>query len=202
MSVQELKRALRREIRARVAALEPARVAEESARVCELVLQRTEYATARSVAAYAAMAGELSLDAVVRDALSSGRRLFLPAVDAAAGEIAMLRVPSLEAYEALPRDSWGIPTPPLDGERAAAAELDLVLVPGLAFDRSCCRLGHGKRYYDKFLAGLAAARARSGLPPPPFIAVCLEAQVVDAVPVLVHDVPVGLLLTRSGALPP
>lgn len=69
--------------------------------------------------------------------------------------------------------------------------IDLVIVPAVAFDRGCRRLGHGRGYYDTFLDRLAAKRAAQGLPPPVTVGLGLQEQLVDAVPVDAHDVPLG-----------
>ncbi len=65
--------------------------------------------------------------------------------------------------------------------------LDLVLVPGLAFDAHRNRIGYGRGYYDRFLAQVAAPRI--GLIP--------DALLVEAVPVDDHDVPVDLVVTDT-----
>lgn len=75
----------------------------------------------------------------------------------------MLSLRSLEDFKTLKRNSWGIPTPPKSSiserenclDRGISHEndefgLDLIIVPGVAFDHSCRRLGHGKGYYDFF----------------------------------------------------
>ena len=58
----------------------------------------------------------------------------------------MVRINSLADYESLPINRWGIPEPTWEEKREEALEsgLDLVIMPGLAFDRTKARLGHGK----------------------------------------------------------
>lgn len=76
------------------------------------------------------------------------------------------------------------------GDRAVApAALDLVLVPGVAFDRRCGRLGHGKGYYDRLLALLR--------PDTLCLALAFECQVLAEVPVLPHDVRMDRVLTED-----
>jgi len=84
-------------------------------------------------------------------------------------------------------DQWGIRQPPVCGDPAGVrgAELDLVVVPGVAFDATGRRLGHGKGYYDTWLAGVAAD-VRSGVVRarmPTLIGLALSVQMVDEVPV-------------------
>ncbi|KAK1863292.1 hypothetical protein I4F81_005850 [Pyropia yezoensis] len=90
-------------------------------------------------------------------------------------------------------DRWGIRQPPIRGDPAGVrgADLDLVVVPGVAFDAAGRRLGHGKGYYDTWLAGVAAdvrrdASGRRRMPV--LIGLALSVQMVDEVPVDELDV--------------
>src|SRR5262249_20959689 len=74
------------------------------------------------------------------------------------------------------------------------AAIDLVLVPGVAFDARGGRLGYGKAYYDKFLAELLA---RPGVPPD-VVALALSVQIVEAVPLGAWDVRIPHVLTERG----
>ncbi len=69
----------------------------------------------------------------------------------------MVRVRSLQDYQSLPINSWGIPEP-LSGDNRETAHnyggLDLIIMPGLVFDRQRTRLGYGKGYYDRYIASL------------------------------------------------
>ena len=82
-----------------------------------------------------------------------------------------------------------VPSVVADPERRCVpADVDLFLVPGLAFDREGGRIGYGKGYYDRLLG---AAR-----PGAVFLAVAFEGQRVEHVPMLAHDVPVHLVMTE------
>ena len=82
-----------------------------------------------------------------------------------------------------------------------------MIVPAVAFDAECRRLGQGKGFYDTFLAKLQAARAARGLPPATTIGLGLQEQLVDVVPVDAHDVPLDhvclpdALLSRPAPAP-
>jgi 5-formyltetrahydrofolate cyclo-ligase len=76
-----------------------------------------------------------------------------------------------------------------DGLTSAASVIDCVIVPAVAFDRRCMRLGQGKGFYDTFLEKLADVRKAKGLPPAVTIGLGLSEQLVEAgVPVDAHDV--------------
>lgn len=118
----------------------------------------------------------------------AGATLLLPRVEADA------IVPVVHPPEGdLQPSPLGVPEP--TGPPVAPTTLDVVVVPGLAFDRRGHRLGYGVGFYDRFLAILPPAAATVG--------VCLASQLVDRLPVDEHDVPVGLVVTdRTTVQPP
>lgn len=88
------------------------------------------------------------------------------------------------------RHPFGFLQPRADAPRVDPAAVDLVLVPGLAFDRGGGRLGHGQGHYDRLLPTLP--------PDVPRVGVAIDALVVARVPTEAHDVPMTHLLTPSG----
>jgi 5-formyltetrahydrofolate cyclo-ligase len=120
--------------------------------------------------------GEVSTSGIVHDALEQGKQVFIPytynLIAPKEGQpksiMDMLELQSISDFESLTPDSWGIPTPSVESisSRANAlggtgitqgAEgtgndgLDLIIMPGMAFDSDFGRLGHGKGFYDFFL---------------------------------------------------
>ncbi|MBR5117923.1 MAG: 5-formyltetrahydrofolate cyclo-ligase [Muribaculaceae bacterium] len=65
--------------------------------------------------------------------------------------------------------------------------LDMIIVPGVAFDRLGNRLGRGKGFYDRFLAHTNAVT----------IAVCFDCQLVEHIPTEPHDLPAQFIVTNS-----
>ncbi|MGH1339986.1 MAG: 5-formyltetrahydrofolate cyclo-ligase [Nannocystales bacterium] len=89
-------------------------------------------------------------------------------------------------WAALRPGRFGIPEPASEGVASLPAEVEVVLVPGLAFDARGGRLGWGRGYYDRTLA-LAPGACRVG--------VCLEGGLVDAVPMEAHDLRMHAVVT-------
>ena len=86
---------------------------------------------------------------------------------------------------------FGILEPPENAPAVAPADIDLVIVPGVAFDGACRRVGHGGGYYDRLLAGLNRA-VRVGF--------AFDEQVLDEVSCEEHDICVDILVTPSRTL--
>ena len=137
-----------------------------------------EYRRARNVSVYLSMPKEeLSTGSIVYDAFMKGKEVFVPYIHKSAftepgkpkSLMNMVSLHSEADYESLQPDAWGIPTPSLETieqrkhclneiESEGAAQtshdienLDLIIMPGVAFDTSRGRLGHGKGFYDYFL---------------------------------------------------
>jgi 5-formyltetrahydrofolate cyclo-ligase len=173
--------------------------------------------------------GEVQTDAIVRHALGSGKQVFVPFLHKTQNPLPetpksvmdMVDLQSLSDYDSLDRDSWGIPTIGIDtvNEREhiltrGAHPLDLILVPGVAFeiasDGSIKRLGHGKGFYDYFLHRYREIHSSEGPEADSgtdvlLYGLALEEQYLRAetglsVPVGVHDSPLDGLLLGNGTI--
>ena len=182
-----VKRALRRTA---VAARDSVRDrAEAAAAACGHLSALPSYRSASVVLWYVSMPAELATGVAIEAALEEGKQVVVPWCDGE--DLGLWRLASMDELEP---GTWGIPEPPADrrGEparRAAPEAIDLVVVPGLAFDTRGRRLGHGKGYYDRLLVRTRAVRA--GL--------CFDAQVFLEVPAGPHDVLMDWLVTERGA---
>jgi 5-formyltetrahydrofolate cyclo-ligase len=192
----DAKAALRKSIRATLRALSPTAIAAASDRACARANTLISAETS-GVCCYLAMPKAECLTApLLTQLFAASKPVYVPRVTSMEDRhgMRMLRVADSATLDNFPRSKWGIPEPTdeqcesmEDGLETAAIEL--VIVPGVAFDASCRRLGQGRGYYDTFLEKLAAARKAKGLPPALTIGLGLQEQLVDAVPVDAHDVP-------------
>jgi 5-formyltetrahydrofolate cyclo-ligase len=185
---------LRRSLRDQRAALPDDVVRTASAAVCAALGALPAWARARRVALYAATRGEIDPGALRPLLHRAGVTVAYPRV--VSTDPPALEFVSVEADTALVPGRFGILEPPhapdVDASVLDPAELDLVLVPGIAFGRDGHRLGFGFGYYDRALS--AAARAlRVGL--------CHAFQLVDHLPPRTGDEPVDLILTPRERLP-
>ncbi|KAF9344540.1 hypothetical protein BGX34_005565, partial [Mortierella sp. NVP85] len=79
----------------------------------------------------------------------------------------MVKITSWEDFLSLPKNKWGIPEPKFDDLRENETDhgLDLIVMPGLAFDQEGTRLGHGRGYYDNYLIKADAYNKLMGCSP-------------------------------------
>ena len=114
----------------------------------------------------------------------------------------MVPLASLKAMDEFPLTKWGIPEPSVEQALAlpdgtTQGRIDLVITPGCAFDARCNRLGHGKGYYDSFFERCFSAAAAQSSERPVTIGVCLDEQIVEAVPTTPHDVQLDYVITPT-----
>lgn len=144
--------------------------------MAQKVLQLSEYQKASAIGVFLSMPGrEVSTSSIVADALSQGKKVFVPYIHSETGSgkaktMDMLRLKDESDRQSLKPDAWGIPSLSAEGiegrENAlggmgvsnaghhdrSSVELDLILMPGMAFDSANNRLGHGKGFYDRYLS--------------------------------------------------
>ena len=137
------------------------------------------------VALYAPIAGEADLIPLVKEARESGKRVVFPLARRSTATLAFFEVRG--ASELRP-GAYGVPEPPA-GERGPvpAGQIDLLVLPGLAFDLRGRRLGFGGGYYDRFL----------GETPRPAVGVAFESQICESLPAEDHDRGVDLVVTEA-----
>lgn len=181
------KATLRQMLRERRQALATAELDVAGAEAARRLLGQACWTHARAVALHVAARGELPTAAVLAAAWAAGKRVALPRMDAAGRMELRLAGPGTPLNPGKHR----IPEPPADAAPVEPGELDLVLAPGLAFDRQGRRLGQGGGDYDRLLAAVSPGCATVGW--------CHDFQLVDRVPTEPHDRRVALVITPSGA---
>ena len=134
-----------------------------------------EYRHAGNVMAFVGFNGEPDTDPLFARLAVDGKRLLLPRVEPSGIVVA-------EGSSPLVTSKFGVHEP--TGTAVELAEIDLVIVPGLAFTPAGDRLGYGQGYYDRFLPTVSA----------PSVGVCFEDQLIDEMPLAPHDVRVGAVV--------
>jgi len=180
------KEAMRHEMRARRAALgAPERLAA-AATVEEAVLAHPAVRGARTILVFYSFGSEVPTSGLIERLLAGGHRVLLPFLDGGAMEAAEVR-----PGETLVHTSYG-PKEPARRVAVDPAEVDVVITPGLAFDRAGRRLGYGGGHYDRYLVRLAPGTLRVG--------VGFAVQIAEAVPAGEMDQRVDVVVTEAGTV--
>lgn len=138
---------LRKRLKAERARLSAEQAALSSEQVSRHILACDAYRKAHCIMGYLAFGKELSVDAVLLAALAEGKTVVVPLVTSAT-EMTPVVLRNMHDFEL---DRYGIRSVRQPAEQIAPQNIDLVLVPGVAFDREGGRLGMGAGYYDRFL---------------------------------------------------
>lgn len=139
---------------------------------------RSEFREAKTILFYASFDGEVETFQMIKQATQLNKKIALPMISKGSKNF----IPTLvKEIDSLSEGPYGIKQPIYSHEQAVdARELDLVIVPGIAFDKLHNRLGRGAGYYDRFLAALPEDTPSFGL--------AFDFQLVDRLPHLeAHD---------------
>lgn len=222
------KKALRKIIRSEMKKLSYEEIQSQSASVWKQLFSTNVYKNSKSVGCFVSMpSGEINSRPILSQILEN-KQLFVPRVglDFELCDMDLVKVkksqeqpnvqedvgkesPSALFYDSWPRNKWGIPEPPLeDGNgNATPGDIDLLIVPGCAFDMNGGRLGQGKGYYDRFISRMQGQKKMI------LAGVCLKPQfitsenytvsnkeldgdeVIKEIPMMPHDFPLDLIVT-------
>ena len=177
MGIKEKKAAVRAEMSA--FRIRPEERTAASAAICERLREREEFCSAGTVLLYASLPDELD----VLPLMSDTKRFCFPRYQADRVYAAAW----VESVKALVAGQFGILEPPDEATEIPASEVDLVVVPGLAFGKDCHRLGRGRGFYDRWLTELAGYK----------IGVGYDHQLIETVPREDHDVQLDGVATPS-----
>lgn len=186
-ALRAAKQALRREIKGRVAAVSDQEKLRQSRVVSQKLFRHPKYLSSQRVAVFLNMHDEVCTEDILQDIFKRGKVCFIPRYFTKSSHMDMLRLRDMEDVKTLPLTSWNIQQPADDDtdreEALATGGLDLILMPGLGFDKKGNRLGRGKGFYDTYLE-----RCRTHPKGKPYtIALAFKEQLCAEVPVGEHD---------------
>lgn len=183
--LQESKQAVRRVVRAQLAGLSPQYRAAAAAQLIVTMSSRPEWARAGGVLLFAPLPDELDVWPLVELALAAGKTVALPAFDVDTNSYLARRV--LDVTKDIVTGKFGVRECSDACAEVPLKQLDLLLVAGVAFDARGGRLGRGKGFYDRLLAGVRGTKC----------GVAFDEQIVDAVPVGPLDIRLNCILTPT-----
>jgi 5-formyltetrahydrofolate cyclo-ligase len=176
---------LRSKIRAVIKSFSPEKRHSDSAKLCASLGQQDFFRNANSILFFAPLPEEPDLWPVLSGALASKKLVALPCFDSENQAYVPRRVSDIHVE--IISGKFGIREPAPTCVAIPLQDLDLVLVPGVAFDIGGHRLGRGMGYYDRLLQNFPGKK----------VGVAFDEQIVDAVPAGKNDVKMDLVLTPT-----
>lgn len=162
--------------------------------IVERAMALPEYEAARTVMWYLDARSEVRTRHHLPEALGSDKKIVVPYCTADEKGANKLGLWYLTNMDELVAGTWKIFEPPRErwgeaGKEADPGDLDLVMVPGVAFARDGSRMGNGRGYYDRLLGGVR--------PDAQLIALAYECQIFQDLPVSPHDVYMDKVVTET-----
>lgn len=175
---------LRAEMREVLASLPADQRHTGSGAACELLRSQPLWRDSRTLLLYAPTPDEVDIWPLFETALAAGKQILLPRYSTERGEY---EVREIATKDEICVGRFGIREPSPKCRPLASNLLDLIMVPGIAFDLQGHRLGRGKGFYDRLLATLQGAKC----------GVAFDRQIVPELPIAPHDVVLHRILTPT-----
>ena len=157
---------------------------QKTEEITKRFINTTQFKNAEIIAIYKSFSSEVSTEEIIKYALKSGKKIALPRVNKS--KLDFYEIKSID--EKLIKSNFGIEEPIENSKTFVDKQkIDLVVVPGLAFDKEKNRLGYGGGFYDRFLAGINALK----------IGICFDEQLLknETLPVKETDIKLDIIIT-------
>jgi len=174
----------------------------QSNEIFKHVISLKEYQECKNISIYLHMPkGEVRTESLLKHALKTGKNCYVPYIISNT-EMEMVKLNSWEEFLSYPKSKWGYPEPSGMTEDSTALKeegLDLIIVPGMAFDLKGNRLGHGKGYYDRYIERAKQFSKLNNKERPYCVSLSLKEQLLDQeIPTNQYDIKPDVIITPQG----
>jgi len=193
--MEEKKRKIRQEFLKKRNNLSRDEIKSKSEKIEKELFSLPEFQRAKTVMFYVSFRSEVETEKMTRNALKLKKKIVIPVVH---GEkIVVSEIKNLK--KELTKGSFGIKEPKKEFRRRVnQKEIDLVVVPGVVFDKSGGRLGYGRGYYDRFLRSKSIRSRMSRYRQCALIGLAFDLQIARKIPLVKGDMKVDKIVTESG----
>lgn len=182
------KKQVRQEVLSNRKSMKPEDVELKSNKITETLLKSDFFAAAANIMAYIDFRNEVKTKKIIEESIAANKSIIIPISIPDTRELVLSQLIDYER-ELMP-GTYGILEPKEEFIRKVSADvIDLVLIPGVAFDRRGYRVGYGAGYYDRFLSNV-----RSSVPR---VALAFDLQIVPKVYEDDFDIAVDYIITES-----
>lgn len=150
-------------------------------------LKNTElYKNARNIFIYISFSNEINTINIIKKALEDKKDVFIPKIYKTNKSMKAIK---LNSFDDLKKNSMGILEPIDDSKYIEKENIDLIVVPGVVFDKDCNRIGYGGGYYDRYLKDIAYKNNK--------VVLAYDLQVIDKIESEEHDIKVDYIITNT-----
>ncbi|XP_046403827.1 5-formyltetrahydrofolate cyclo-ligase-like [Ischnura elegans] len=186
-SINLAKRALRKEVKKKIAALTSKEKFHQSHLVANKIIKSELLKNSERISIYVSTDEEINTTTIMEAIFNLGKTCFIPRYSFDKIHMDMVKLHSMDDLERLPLTKWNIKQPSLMEARENALDtggLDLIFIPGLAFTKDGKRLGRGKAFYDTYLGQCCEKQAK----PPIKVGLAFAEQIFEDIPTDDHDI--------------
>lgn len=144
------------------------------------------YKKAEKIFIYISYGSEIDTKSIINRSLSEGKKIYVPRT---IFNDKIMDAVEIKSLDNLIEDRYGILEPSFEEEKIDPDQLDLIIVPGTAFDNNGGRMGYGAGYYDRYFKKITNKSKNIKL------ALAYDFQILDCVPMEEHDVPMDIIYT-------
>ncbi len=184
--IEFLKKNIRKQIQKNRDNLLPEYREESSSLIAAKFFNAYYYINSENISIYYSFRSEVDTTIIIKKALKDKKKIILPRIFN--NNLVFYFVKDLSKQ--LEKSTYGIMEPVPDlSIPAKISDIELIVVPGVSFDRNLNRLGYGLGYYDKILQNIPEKVKK--------VALCFDIQIVDNIPVAYNDIKVDVIITES-----
>jgi len=147
------------------------------------------YREAKNIFIYISYDSEINTKGIINEALKDNKKIYVPRTEFKTRFMDAVEITSLDN---LIESEYGILEPSIEEPHIEPNELDLIVVPGVAFDRNGGRMGYGAGFYDRYFKRISKDRIKKIAK----LALAYDFQILEKVPMNEQDVPVNYIITE------
>ena len=201
LPLKEVKRQLRKQLKSNLKTITQDSLIKQSHLIHQNLLNHEFFKTANNIAVFMNMPDlEVKTMEIIESCFKLGKSVYLPRCNYVSSPgrksnyMSLLEMPSLEAIHQLkPQGKYQLLEPLTGNDAMETGILDLIIVPGVAFDKNKNRRGHGAGFYDEFITTFHNKFKRK----PYLLGVALQEQIVDYIPTEPHDWKLDSIITST-----
>ena len=190
MTIFNDKEKLRKEILTKRKNLDMVKKEEMDRKILNKFYENKYYREAKSIFIYISYDSEINTRGIINKALKDNKKIYVPRTEFKTRFMDAVEITSLDN---LIESKYGILEPSVEEPHIEPNELDLIVVPGVAFDRNGGRMGYGAGFYDRYFNKISKDNIKKIVK----LALAYDFQILEEVPMNEQDVPVSYIITEK-----
>lgn len=154
--------------------------------IFDKLINSEAYKNSNKIFTYISFGNEVDTKEFIKYALNDGKEIYVPKTNKVSKEMIAIRIYSLDN---MIEDNWGILEPKDIDKKNICENFDLIIIPGLAFDRRGNRIGYGGGYYDKYFSKIKNINNK--------LALAYDFQILDNIKSEIHDIKVDYIISNN-----